>query len=76
MCLAVPALIRSIEGQIAQVEISGVRHAVSLTLTPEAQVGQYVIVHTGFAISVLDEQEALETLSLFAQMANLEDDSR
>jgi hydrogenase expression/formation protein HypC len=76
MCLAIPALIQSVDGQMAQVEISGVQYAASLALTPEAKVGQYVIVHAGFAISVLDEQEALETLSLFAQLADLEDASK
>lgn len=64
MCLAIPAQIKSIEGLLAQVEMGGVRRTVSLALTPEAQVGDYVIVHVGFAISVLDEAEAQETLAL------------
>jgi len=72
MCLAIPTLIKSIDGQMAEVEIGGVRRQISLALTPEAQIGDYVIVHTGFAISVLDEQEAQETLALFAEMADLE----
>jgi len=74
MCLAIPTLIKSIDGQMAEVEIGGVRRQISLALTPEAQIGDYVIVHTGFAISVLDEQEAQETLALFAEMADLEAD--
>ena len=73
MCLAIPTLIQSIDGQRAQVEIGGVQRAISLALTPEAQVGDYVIVHTGFAISVLDQEEALETLRLFAEIGALED---
>lgn len=73
MCLAIPAQIKSIEGLLAQVEMGGVRRTVSLALTPEAQVGDYVIVHTGFAISVLNEEEAQESLRLFAEMAALED---
>lgn len=48
--------------------MGGVGRPVSLVLTPEARVGDYVLVHTGFAISVLDEQEAQETLALFAQL--------
>jgi hydrogenase expression/formation protein HypC len=68
MCLAIPTLIKSIDGQQAEVEIGGVRRAISLVLTPEAKVGDYVIVHTGFAISVLDEEEARETLALFAEL--------
>jgi len=49
-----------------------VSRTISLALTPEAQVGDYVIVHTGFAISVLDEQEAQETLKLFDELAAFE----
>lgn len=73
MCLAIPTLIKSIDSQRAQVEIGGVSREISIALTPEAQVGDYVIVHTGFAISVLDQKEALETLEMFAQIAALED---
>jgi hydrogenase expression/formation protein HypC len=76
MCLAIPTLIQSIDGQRARVEIGGVQRTVSLALTPEAQVGDYVIVHTGFAISVLDQEEALETLQLFAEIGALEDEDR
>lgn len=68
MCLAIPTLIKSIDGQQAEVEIGGVRRLISLALTPEAKEGNYVIVHTGFAISVLDEEEARETLALFAEL--------
>jgi hydrogenase expression/formation protein HypC len=50
------------------VELGGVSRQVSLMLTPEARVGDYVLVHTGFAISVLDEKEAQETLALFAEI--------
>jgi hydrogenase expression/formation protein HypC len=64
-------LIESIDGQQAQVEIGGVRRTVSLALTPEAKVGDYVIVHTGFAISVLDRDDAEETLRMFAEMEAL-----
>ncbi len=75
MCLAVPTLIKSIDGQQARVEIGGVQRAISLALTPEAAVGDYVIVHAGFAISVLDEEEAQETLRLFAEIAALASES-
>jgi len=68
MCLAIPTLIKSIEGAIARAEIGGVERTVSLMLTPEARVGDYVLIHTGFAISVIDEQEALETLALFEEI--------
>ena len=69
MCLAIPAQIKSISGVEAQVEIGGVGRSISLWLTPEAQVGDYVYVHTGFAISVVDEAEALESLRLLQELA-------
>ena len=77
MCLAIPTLIKSIDGQNAQVELGGVERTISLVMTPEARVGDYVIVHTGFALSVLDEAEAQETLSMFAEIEALaqEDDA-
>ncbi len=53
---------------MAQIELGGVLREVSLVLTPEAEVGDYVLVHTGFAINVLDEEEAQETLRLLAEM--------
>ena len=72
MCLAIPTLIKSIDGSSADVEIGGVSRTISIALTPEAQVGDYVIVHTGFAISVLDQEEAQETLKLFDEIAAFE----
>ncbi len=71
MCVAVPLLVKSIENLQAKVEMGGVSRVVSLALTPQAEVGEYVIVHAGYAIGILDEQEALETLELFRQMAEL-----
>ena len=68
MCLAVPLRVQSVEGIEAEVELGGVLRKISLVLTPEAQVGDWVLVHTGFAINVLDEQEAQETLALFAEL--------
>ncbi len=69
MCLAVPAQIKSINGFEAEVEIGGVGRTISILLTPEAEVGNYVYVHTGFAISVVDEVEALESLRLLQELA-------
>jgi hydrogenase expression/formation protein HypC len=68
VCLAVPALIKAIDGNSAQVELGGVERAVSLIFTPEAREGDYVLVHTGFAISVVDEEEAQATLRLFREL--------
>jgi hydrogenase expression/formation protein HypC len=69
MCLAIPALIKSIDGSEAEVEIGGISRKASLMLTPEARVGDYVLLHTGYAINVIDQAEAEETLSLLEQIA-------
>jgi len=71
MCLAIPALIKSIEDKEAEAEIGGITRRISLWLTPEAQAGDYVLVHTGYAIDVLDQEEAEETLRLLEEMAAL-----
>lgn len=68
MCLAVPALVKKIEDKEADVEIGGIIRRISLWLTPEAKVGDYVLLHTGYAISILDQKEAEETLQLFKQI--------
>jgi hydrogenase expression/formation protein HypC len=70
MCLAIPAQIRSINGLEAEIDIGGVGRTISLWLTPEAQVGNYVYVHTGYAISVVAEAEALESLRLLRELAD------
>ncbi len=72
MCVAIPARVKSIDGLIADVEVGGVSRKVSVQLTPEAQKGDYVLVHAGFAIHIIDEQEAQETLKLFEELGALE----
>lgn len=69
MCLAIPAKIVSIDEQQAIIEIGGIRREANLWLTPEAKVGDYVLLHTGFAIAVLDEEEAKETMELIEAVA-------
>ena len=71
MCLAIPVRIVSIEGDEAETEIAGVRRRVSIALTPEAKLGDYVLLHTGYAIGVIDEAEAEETLKLLEEIARL-----
>jgi len=71
MCLAVPVKIVSIDGDQAETEIAGVKRRVSIVLTPEAKIGDYVLLHTGYAISVLDQAEAEETLKLLEEIASL-----
>jgi hydrogenase expression/formation protein HypC len=68
MCLAVPVRIVSIDGEEAETEIAGVRRRASIALTPEAKVGDYVLLHTGYAIGVVDEAEAEETLKLLEEI--------
>jgi hydrogenase expression/formation protein HypC len=69
VCLAIPVLIKSIEDKEAEVEIGGIARRISLELTPEARVGDYAIVHTGYAINILDQEEAEETLKLLEEIA-------
>ncbi len=68
MCLAIPALIKTIDGQQAEVDIEGVSRGVSIQLTPEAKVGDYILLHTGYAISIIDEAEAEETMKLLKEL--------
>ena len=76
MCLAVPGKIISIVGddplmRTGKVSFGGVVKRVSLAYVPEAQVGDYAIVHVGFAISILDQEAAEQTLADFQQIASL-----
>ncbi len=71
MCLAIPALITKIDGDEADIEIGGVTRRISVMLTPEARVGDYALVHTGYAINILDKDEAEETLKLFEDIARV-----
>jgi hydrogenase expression/formation protein HypC len=74
MCLALPARVVALhDDDTATVELSGVRKAVNVSLTPGVAVGAYVIVHVGHAIGVLDAEEAARTLALFAELAAMED---
>ncbi|MBN2416454.1 HypC/HybG/HupF family hydrogenase formation chaperone [bacterium] len=71
MCLAVPMQILSIDGETGVVEISGVKRNVGLQMIKDPRPGDYIIVHAGFAIQKLDEEEALETIALFREMEGL-----
>jgi len=69
MCLAIPArVVERFEGDQAVVDLGGVKKTVSLALVPEAVPGDYVIVHVGFALGMIDPEEAERTLALFAEM--------
>jgi hydrogenase expression/formation protein HypC len=75
MCLAVPGKILSMQGEgfarTARVSFGGIVKEVSLAYVPEAEVGDYAIVHVGFAISLVDEEEALRTFEYLKQMDEL-----
>ena len=75
MCLAIPALVKSITDKEAEVEIGGITRQASLWLTPEAKVGDYVLLHTGYAINIINEQEARETLKLLEEIAELAEEA-
>ena len=69
MCLAIPAQVIELrDGDNAVVELAGVRKEISLSLVEGVQVGDYVIVHVGYALNKLDPEEAEKTLALFAEM--------
>ena len=68
MCLAVPARIIELEGDRAVVDAMGNRWKAKTTLLPDAKLGDVVLVHAGFAISVVDEEEAKKTWELFAEI--------
>jgi hydrogenase expression/formation protein HypC len=70
MCLSLPARITELLGyDSAIVDLGGMRKTISIALVPEAQPGDYVIVHVGHAIGMLDVEEAQATLALFAELA-------
>jgi len=76
MCLAVPALVQSIDGDFAMVDFGGASKKVCVTLLPGLKVGEYVIVHTGYAIEKMKADEAEKTLALFEEMAQMEADTK
>ena len=78
MCLAVPGKIISISGdeqitKIAKVDFAGIRKDISIAFVPEANVGDYVIVHVGFALSVIDEKEAQEVFEYLKEFDELDE---
>ena len=78
MCLGIPGRVLDLREEhgtpMATVDFGGVTKSVCLAYVPEAQVGDYAIVHAGFAITRLDEESALETLALFAELGVIEEE--
>lgn len=68
MCLGVPAKIIKIEGKEAVVEFGGASRKISIAMLPDAAIGDYVVVHAGYAISKVNEKEAMEELELWREV--------
>lgn len=71
MCLGVPGKIIEIKDTMATVDVGGFLREIALDLCPEVSIGDYVLIHSGFAIEKIDEKEALETLDLLKKVAGL-----
>ncbi len=73
MCLAIPARIVELEGDRAVVDAMGNRWKAKTTLLPQAKVGDLVLIHAGFALSLVDEEEAKKTWQLIAEISEFDD---
>jgi len=73
MCLAIPSRIVRIENEVGTVDVAGVRREISLILIEDAKVGEYVIVHSGFAIHKIDEAVAEESLKALSEALSVAD---
>lgn len=73
MCLAIPSKIVEIEDNIGVLDVDGVKRKASLLLLEDPKIGEYVIVHAGFAIHKIDESAAMETLKLLREAASMVD---
>jgi hydrogenase expression/formation protein HypC len=69
MCLGIPGRVVEIEKNVAKVDVGGLLRDICLDLCPDVSIGEYVLIHTGFAIQKVDEKEAEETLDLLIKMA-------
>ena len=67
MCLAVPMKLLNIDGEFGKADLGGVVKEVSLSLIEDVKIGDYVLIHAGFAIQKIDEEEALKTISLLKE---------
>ena len=73
MCLAIPMKVLTVNGNVGIVEAGGIQKMTDLSLMSAVEKGDYVIVHAGFAIQTMNEEEALKTLSFFDEMIQLMD---
>ena len=70
MCLSVPARVVEIDGNMAKVDVGGMLTEISVDLCPDVALGEYVLIHAGFAIQKVDEEEATQTLDLLRKLAD------
>jgi hydrogenase expression/formation protein HypC len=73
MCLSIPAKVVDIEGDMAEVSIGGTILKAGLQMVENVKIGDYVLLHTGFAIQKIDEEEAMETLKILQELNDLTD---
>ena len=71
MCLSIPAKVEKIEGDMAVVSVGGTEYNASLQMVEDVKLGDYILLHTGFAIQKISEEEALETLKVFEEFEDL-----
>ncbi|TGE34146.1 HypC/HybG/HupF family hydrogenase formation chaperone [Desulfosporosinus sp. Sb-LF] len=74
MCLAIPAKVVTMDGWTSKVDMMGNERVVSINLVPEVKIGEYVLVHAGFAISIIDDESAKETEELLLEVAHAYDE--
>jgi len=72
MCVAVPARIKEIKNNSALISYMGLEREIDISLVPDVEIGDFVIVHAGFAIQIIDRNEAEKTLELFNEIEELE----
>jgi hydrogenase expression/formation protein HypC len=71
MCLSVPAKVVEVRNNVGRVEVGGTVREISMDLCPEARIGDYVLIHAGFAIQQLDQEDAEETIQLLKQLVEI-----
>jgi hydrogenase expression/formation protein HypC len=71
MCLAIPGKVEIIEGTVATVDIMGVKNRVAIDMVKDVKLGDYLMIHAGYAIEKIDEAEALQTIELFHELGGL-----
>jgi len=71
MCLSIPAKVEQIDGEMAVVSVGGTKYNASIQMLDDVKIGDYILLHTGFAIQKLSEEEALESLKVFEEFEEL-----